>query len=163
MLSLFTHTMFAAVILSLTLGFPSFPYALFRFPGLAVAMPCMVQGDQNLFLFDEFNLSRTLASSYGSTMWTSGQARHTPFRARNSLQKSSCPSKSGAFPRETFLVCLVICPSFCPKPSIGSFCRLCRLWQESDTIQATLMFACLRKPPKTRPTEFVGDQSPSVF
>ena len=30
----------------------SFLYALFRSSGLAVAMPCVVQGDQNLFLFD---------------------------------------------------------------------------------------------------------------
>ena len=58
------HTMFTAAILILTRGSLSFLYAFLRSSGLIVAMPCVVQGDQNLFLFDKFAPSRTFAPSY---------------------------------------------------------------------------------------------------
>ena len=36
---------------------------------IGVAMPCVMQGDQNLFLFDKFDPSRTFASSYRASAY----------------------------------------------------------------------------------------------
>ena len=63
-LSLFTHTMSAAAILSLIRRASFFLYVFLRSSGLAVAVPGVVHEDQNLFTFGKFDSSRTFASSY---------------------------------------------------------------------------------------------------